>query len=160
MTKAEFIKFNIDIINKKYNTKYDADILNYNDCDSVFISIDNDSCFSIKDIVTLLSNLKLNDWKITLNYGDEGGDYFGFTYLDTIIRRNGCIILDGDSSEFDDNVMTGSSLKDSYLINKMKNELVYINNMDEGGNFGTNRRMTYIEIFVNKFGTSNRVNFG
>ena len=48
MTKAEFIKFNIDIINKKYNTKYDADILNYNDCDSVFISIDNDSCFQSK----------------------------------------------------------------------------------------------------------------
>ena len=56
--------------------------------------------------------------------------------------------------------MTGSNLRYSYLNNGMKNELVYINNMDEGGDFGTNRRMTYIEICANKIGTSNRVNLG
>ena len=70
------------------------------------------------------------------------------------------MILDGDSEEYDDNVMTGSTLREMFLINGMKDELVYINNMDEGGDFGTNRRMTYIEICVNKIGTSNRVNLG
>ena len=102
----------------------------------------------------------MDEWKISLNYGDEGGDYVGFTYLDNITRKNGYMIFDGDSEEYDDNVMTGSSLREMFLINGMKDELVYINNMDEGGDFGTNRRMTYIEIYVNKIGTSNRVNLG
>ena len=107
-----------------------------------------------------MHNSNLNEWKISLNYGDEGGDYVGFTYLDNITRKNGYMILDGDSEEYDDNVMTGSNLREMFLINGMKDELVYINNMDEGGDFVTNRRMTYIEIYVNKIGTSNRVNFG
>ena len=160
MTKAEIIKSNIENVNEKYNTSFGVRILNHKNYDVVLVTKEDDSCFTIEDIISVLHNSGLDDWKISLNYGDEGGDYVGFTYLDNIKRKNSCIILDGDSEEYDDNVMTGSSLREMFLINGMKDELVYINNMDEGGDFGTNRRMTYIEIYVNKIGTSNRVNLG
>ena len=160
MTKAEIIKNNIENVNEKYNTSFGVKILNHKNYDAVLVTKEDDSCFTIEDIISVLHNSGLDDWKISLNYGDEGGDYVGFTYLDNIKRKNGCMILDGDSEEYDDNVMTGSSLREMFLINDMKDELVYINNMDEGGDFGTNRRMTYIEIYVNKIGTSNRVNLG
>ena len=160
MTKAEIIKSNIENVNDKYNTLFGVKILNHKNYDAVLVTKEDDSCFTIEDIISVLHNSGLDDWKISLNYGDEGGDYVGFTYLDNIKRKNGHIILGGDSEEYDDNVMTGSSLREMFLINGMKDELVYINNMDEGGDFGTNRRMTYIEIYVNKIGTSNRVNLG
>ena len=160
MTKAEIIKSNIENVNEKYNTSFGVKILNHKNYDAVLVTKEDDSCFTIEDIISVLHNSGLDDWKISLNYGDEGGDYVGFTYLDNIKRKNGCMILDGDSEEYDDNVMTGSSLREMFLINGMKDELVYINNMDEGGDFGTNRRMTYIEIHVNKIGISNRVNLG
>ena len=160
MAKAEIIKSNIENVNEKYNTSFGVKILNHKNYDAVLVTKEDDSCFTIEDIISVLHNSGLDDWKISLNYGDEGGDYVGFTYLDNIKRKNSCMILDGDSEEYDDNVMTGSSLREMFLINGMKNELVYINNMDEGGDFGTNRRMTYIEIYVNKIGTSNRVNLG
>ena len=160
MTKAEIIKSNIENVNEKYNTSFGVKILNHKNYDAVLVTKEDDSCFTIEDIISVLHNSGLDDWKISLNYGDEGGDYVGFTYLDNIKRKNGHIILGGDSKEYDDNVMTGSSLREMFLINGMKDELVYINNMDEGGDFGTNRRMTYIEIYVNKIGTSNRVNLG
>lgn len=160
MTKAEIIKSNIENVNEKYNTSFEVNIINYKNYDTVLITKEDDSCFTIKDIISILHNSNLNDWKISLNYGDEGGDYPGFTYLDAITRKNGYMILDGDSEEYDDNVMTGSSLREMFLINGMKDESVYINNMDAGGDFGTNRRMSYIEICVNKIGTSNRVNLG
>ena len=160
MTKAEIIKSNIENVNDKYNTLFKVNILNHKNYDTVLVIKEDDSCFTIKDIISILHNSNLNEWKISLNYGDEGGDYVGFTYLDNITRKNGYMILDGESEEYDDGVMTGSSLRYSYLNNGMKNELVYINNMDEGGDFGTNRRMTYIEICANKIGTSNRVNLG
>ena len=160
MTKAEIIKSNIENVNDKYNTSFGVKILNHKNYDAVLVTKEDDSCFTIEDIISVLHNSGLDDWKISLNYGDEGGDYVGFTYLDNIKRKNGHIILGGDSEEYDDNVMTGSTLREMFLINGMKDELVYINNMDEGGDFGTNRRMTYIEIYVNKIGTSNRVNLG
>ena len=160
MTKAEIIKNNIENVNEKYNTSFGVKILNHKNYDAVLVTKEDDSCFTIEDIISVLHNSGLDDWKISLNYGDEGGDYVGFTYLDNIKRKNGCMILDGDSEEYDDNVMTGSTLREMFFINGMKDELVYINNMDEGGDFGTNRRMTYIEIYVNKIGTSNRVNLG
>ena len=160
MTKAEIIKSNIENVNEKYNTSFGVKILNHKNYDAVLVTKEDDSCFTIEDIISVLHNSGLDDWKISLNYGDEGGDYVGFTYLDNIKRKNGYMILDGDSKEYDDNVMTGSTLREMFLINGMKDELVYINNMDEGGDFGTNRRMTYIEIYVNKIGTSNRVNLG
>lgn len=160
ITKAEIIKNNIKNVNEKYNTSFGVMIVNHKNYDKVLVIKEDDSCFTIKDIISILHNSNLNEWKISLNYGDEGGDYLGFTYLDNITRKNGYMILDGDSEEYDDNVMTGSSLREMFLINGMKDELVYINNMDEGGDFGTNRRMTYIEIYVNKIGTSNRVNLG
>lgn len=160
MTKAEIIKSNIENVNEKYNTSFEVNIINHKNYDTVLITKEDDSCFTIKDIISILHNSNLNDWKISLNYGDEGGDYPGFTYLDAITRKNGYMILNGDSGEYGDNVMTGSSLREMFLINKMENDLVYINNMDAGGDFGTNRRMTYIEICVNKIGTSNRVNLG
>ena len=160
MTKAEIIKSNIENVNDKYNTSFGVKILNHKNYDAVLVTKEDDSCFTIEDIISVLHNSGLDDWKISLNYGDEGGDYVGFTYLDNIKRKNSCMILDGDSEEYDDNVMTGSSLREMFLINGMKDELVYINNMDEGGDCGTNRRMTYIEIYVNKIGTSNRVNLG
>ena len=160
MTKAEIIKSNIENINDKYNTSFEINILNHKNYDSVLVTKEDDSCFTIEDIISVLHNSSLDDWKISLNYGDEGGDYVGFTYLDNITRKNGYMILDGESEEYDDGVMTGSSLRYSYLNNGMKDELVYINNMNEGGDFGTNRKMTYIEICVNKIGTSNRVNLG
>ena len=160
MTKAEIIKSNIENVNEKYNTSFGVKILNHKNYDAVLVTKEDDSCFTIEDIISVLHNSGLDDWKISLNYGDEGGDYVGFTYLDNIKRKNGHIILGGDSEEYDDNVMTGSSLREMFFINGMKDELVYINNMDEGGDFGTNRRMTYIEIYVNKIGTSNRVNLG
>ena len=160
MTKAEIIKSNIENVNDKYNTSFKVNILNHKNYDTVLVIKEDDSCFTIKDIISILHNSNLNEWKISLNYGDEGGDYVGFTYLDNITRKNGYMILDGESEEYDDGVMTVSSLRYSYLNNGMKNELVYINNMDEGGDFGTNRRVTYIEICANKIGTSNRVNLG
>ena len=160
MTKAEIIKSNIENVNEKYNTSFGVKILNHKNYDAVLVTKEDDSCFTIEDIISVLHNSGLDDWKISLNYGDEGGDYVGFTYLDNIKRKNGHIILGGDSEEYDDNVMTGSTLREMFLINGMKDELVYINNMDESGDFGTNRRMTYIEIYVNKIGTSNRVNLG
>lgn len=160
MTKAEIIKTNIENVNDKYNTSFGVKIVNHKNYDTVLVIKEDDSCFTIKDIISILHNSNLNEWKISLNYGDEGCDYVGFTYLDNIKRKNGHIILGGDSEEYDDNVMTGSTLREMFLINGMKDELVYINNMDEGGDFGTNRRMTYIEIYVNKIGTSNRVNLG
>ena len=160
MTKAEIIKSNIENVNEKYNTSFEINILNHKNYDAVLVTKEDDSCFTIEDIISVVHNSGLDDWKISLNYGDEGGDYVGFTYLDNITRKNGYMILDGESEEYDNGVMTGSSLRYSYLNNGMKNELVYINNMDEGGDFGTNRRMTYIEIYVNKIGTSNRVNLG
>ena len=160
MTKAEIIKSNIENVNEKYNTSFGVKILNHKNYDAVIVTKEDDSCFTIEDIISVLHNSDLDDWKISLNYGDEGGDYVGFTYLDNIKRKNGHIILGGDSEEYDDNVMTGSTLREMFLINGMKDELIYINNMDEGGDFGTNRRMTYIEIHVNKIGTSNRVNLG
>ena len=160
MTKAEIIKSNIENVNEKYNTSFGVKILNHKNYDAVLVTKEDDSCFTIEDIISVLHNSGLDDWKISLNYGDEGGDYVGFTYLDNITRKNGYMILGGDSEEYDDNVMTGSSLREMFLINDMKDELVYINNMDESGDFGTNRRMTYIEIYVNKIGTSNRVNLG
>nr|DAM31590.1 MAG TPA: hypothetical protein [Ackermannviridae sp.] len=160
MTKAEIIKSNIENVNNKYNTSFEVNILDHKNYDTVLVTKEDDSCFTIKDIISILHNSNLNDWKISLNYGDEGGDYPGYTYLDEIRRKNGYMILDGDSEEYDDNVMTGSSLREMFLINGMKDELVYINNMDGGGDYGTNRRMTYIEIYVNKIGTSNRVNLG
>lgn len=160
MTKAEIIKSNIENVNEKYNTSFEVNILNHKNYDTVFVTKKDNSCYTIKDIISILHNSNLNEWKISLNYGDEGGDYLGYTYLDEIRRKNGYMILDGDSEEYDDTVMTGSSLRDMFLVNGMKDELVYINNMDGGGDYGTNRRMTYIEINVNKIGTSNRVNFG
>lgn len=160
MTKAEIIKNNIKNVNEKYNTSFKVNIVNHKNYDTIFVTKEDNSCFTIKDIISILHNSNLNEWKISLNYKDEGCDYLGFIYLDTIVRKNEHIILDGHSFEFDNNVMTGSSLRDSYLMNKMKNELVYIHNMNEDGDFGTNNRMTYIEIFVNKIGTSNRINFG
>ena len=160
MTKAENIKSNIENVNDKYNTSFGVKIVNHKNYDTVFVIKEDDSCFTIKDIISILHNSNLNEWKISLNYGDEVGYYLGFTYLDNIARNNGYMILDGDSGEYDDNVMTGSTLREMFFINGMKDELVYINNMDEGGDFGTNRRMTYIEIHVNKIGTSNRVNLG
>ena len=160
MTKAEIIKSNIENVNEKCNTSFGVKILNHKNYDAVLVTKEDDSCFTIEDIISVLHNSGLDDWKISLNYGDEGGDYVGFTYLDNIKRKNGYMILDGDSEEYDDNVMTGSSLREMFLINGMKDELVYINNMDESSDFGTNRRMTYIEIYVNKIGTSNRVNLG
>ena len=160
MAKAEIIKSNIENVNYKYNTSFGVKILNHKNYDVVLVTKEDDSCFTIKDIISILHNSGLDEWKISLNYGDEGGDYVGFTYLDNIKRKNGCMILDGDSEEYDDNVMTGSSLREMFLTNGMKDELVYINNMDEGGDFGTNRRMTYIEIYVNKISASNRVNLG
>ena len=160
MTKAEIIKSNIENVNEKYNTSFGVKILNHKNYDAVLVTKEDDSCFTIEDIISVLHNSGFDDWTISLNYVDEGGDYVGFTYSDNIKRKNGCMILDGDSEEYDDNVMTGSSLREMFLINGMKDELVYINNMDEDGDFGTNRRMTYIEICVNKIGTSNRVNLG
>ena len=160
MTKAEIIKNNIENVNEKYNTSFEINILNHKNYDTVLVTKEDDPCFTIKDVISILRNSGLDDWKISLNYGDEGGDYVGFTYLDNIKRKNGYMILGGNSEEYDDNVMTGSTLREMFLINGMKDELVYINNMDEGGDFGTNRRMTYIEIYVNKIGTSNRVNLG
>lgn len=100
MTKAEIIKSNIENVNEKYNTSFEVMIVNYKNYDKVLVIKEDDSCFTIKDIISILHNSNLNEWKISLNYGDEGGD------------------------------------------------------------FGTNRRMTYIEIYVNKIGTSNRVNLG
>lgn len=160
MTKAEIIKNNIENVNNKYNTSFEVNILDHKNYDTVLVTKKDNSCYTIKDIISILHNTNLNEWKISLNYGDEGGDYLGYTYLDEIRRKNGYMILDGDSEEYDDTVMTGSSLREIFLVNGMKDELVYINNMDGGGDYGTNRRMTYIEINVNKIGTSNRVNFG
>lgn len=159
MTRAEIIKSNIENINDKYNTSFEVDIFtcNYN-YDIVTVSKKNDSpSFSIEDAITILHNSNLDDWKISLNYDNESS---GHIYLDMIRRKNGLMILNGHSSEFDEGIMDGSSLRNSYLANKMKNEPVYINNMDEDGNFYTIRQMTYIEIYVNKIGSSNRVNFG
>ena len=124
MTKAEIIKRNIENVNDKYNTSFGVKIVNHKNYDTVLVIKEDDSCFTIKDIISILHNSNLNEWKISLNYGDEGGDYVGFTYLDNIARKNGYMILDGESEEYDDNVMTGSSLRYSYLNNGMKDELV------------------------------------
>ena len=122
MTKAEIIKSNIENVNDKYNTSFGVKILNHKNYDAVLVTKEDDSCFTIEDIISVLHNSGLDDWKISLNYGDEGGDYVGFTYLDNIKRKNSYMILDGDSKEYDDNVMTGSSLREMLLINGMKDE--------------------------------------
>ena len=162
MTKAEIIKSNIENVNDKYNTSFNVNILNrksrnYN---TVLVTKEDGFNFTIEDIITVLHNSGLEDWKISLNYGDEDIDYLGYAYLDNIKRKNGYIVLDGNLEECHDNVMTGLSLRDNYLSNGMKNEPVYINNRGGGINFGTNRGMSYIEIRINKIGTSDRVNFG
>ena len=97
MTKAEIIKRNIENVNDKYNTSFGVKIVNHKNYDTVLVIKEDDSCFTIKDIISILHNSNLNEWKISLNYGDEGGDYVGFTYLDNITRKNGYMILDGDS---------------------------------------------------------------
>ena len=96
MTKAEIIKNNIENVNDKYNTLFGVKIVNHKNYDTVLVIKEDDSCFTIKDIISILHNSNLNEWKISLNYGDEGGDYVGFTYLDNIRRKNGYMILDGD----------------------------------------------------------------
>lgn len=97
MTKAEIIKSNIENVNEKYNTSFGVKIVNHKNYDKVLVIKEDDSCFTIKDIISILHNSNLNEWKISLNYGDEGGDYLGFTYLDNITRKNGYMILGGDS---------------------------------------------------------------
>ena len=102
MTKADIIKSNIENVNEKYNTSFEINILNHKNYDAVLVTKEDDSCFTIEDIISVLYNSGLDDWKISLNYGDEGGDYVGFTYLDNITRKNGYMILDGESEEYDD----------------------------------------------------------
>jgi len=157
MTRAEIIKSKIENINEKYNMQFSASIVEHKNYDSVLVFKDT---FTLKDVVTVLHNCGLDEWKVTLNYGDEGGDYLGYTYLDEISRKNGFLKLDGDSEEYEDGAMTGRSLRDSYLMHMNDNEVVHIQNMDEGGDYGTNRSMSYIQIVVNKIGSRDRVNLG
>lgn len=157
MTRAEIIKNNIENINEKYNTNFSVSIVEHKGYDCVLVFKET---FTLKDVVSVLHNCGLDDWKISLNYGDEGGDYPGYAYLDEISRKNGYLKLSGDSEEYEDGVMTGRSMRDNYLMHINDNEVVHIENMDNGGDYGTNRAMSYIEIVVNKIGNHDRVNLG
>lgn len=56
MTKAEIIKRNIENVNDKYNTSFKVNILNHKNYDTGFVTKENDSCFTIKDIISILYN--------------------------------------------------------------------------------------------------------
>ena len=67
MTKAEIIKRNIENVNDKYNTSFGVKIVNHKNYDTVLVIKEDDSCFTIKDIISILHYSNLNEWKISLN---------------------------------------------------------------------------------------------
>ena len=52
MTKAEIIKRNIENVNDKYNTSFGVKILNHKNYDAVLVTKEDDSCFTIEDIIS------------------------------------------------------------------------------------------------------------
>lgn len=156
MTRTEIIKNNIEALGTEYNIRVSTH-KNYN---IILISHKLCEAFTMRDVLDIInSSDELKNWKISLNYGDDGGEYPGYTYMDNLSRKNGITILDGDSEEYMEGVWTGESLNISYALNGKKDETIYIQNMDEGGEYSGARPMTFIEIYINKIGTSDRINF-
>lgn len=156
MNRTEIIKNNIEALNKEYDIRVSSH-KNYN-----IILVSNKFCeaFTMEDVLSIINSTdELKNWKISLNYGDDGGEYPGYIYMDNLSRKNGVTVLNGESEEYMEGVWTGGSLNMSYMLNDKKDETIYIQNMDEGGEYAGARPMTFIEIYINKIGTSDRINF-
>lgn len=163
MTKTEIIKnsienainvygFNLVLANVIQSRKYDVIVVGKEG---------NESPFTFTELLGVLdANKELENWKVSLNYGYEGGEFIGFSYMDEISRRDGIATFKAHSNEYEDNLYTVSSIRNSFLLNGKKDEIIYIKNMDRNGDCFGARPMTYVEIYINKIGTKNRINLG
>ena len=163
MIKTEIVKNNIEnVINSNDFKVTIANIIKSKNYDVILIEKEDvDNPFTFNELLNILNvDEELENWKVSLNYGYDYGEFIGFSYMDEISRRDGIAIFKAHSNEYEDRLYTVSSIKDSFLLDGMKDDIIYIKNMDRNGDCFGARPMTYIEIYINKIGTKNRINLG
>lgn len=163
MIKTEIVKNNIEnAINSNGFKVTIANVIKSKNYDVIIVGKEgNESPFTFNELLNILNvDEELENWKVSLNYGYDYGEFIGFSYMDEISRRDGIAIFKAHSNEYEDRLYTVSSIKDSFLLDGMKDDIIYIKNMDRNGDCFGARPMTYIEIYINKIGTKNRINLG
>lgn len=163
MIKTENIKKKIEkVINSRNFKATIANVIQHKNYDVILIEKEDvDNSFTFNELLNILNvDKELENWKVSLNYGYDYGEFIGFSYMDEISRRDGIAIFKAHSNEYEDRLYTVSSIKDSFLLDEMKDDIIYIKNMDRNGDCFGARPMTYIEIYIDKIGTKNRINLG
>lgn len=159
MNRTENILNNIKSIVK--NEKYSCDIkLVDRQSHDVIAIFPNSSNTTLDNLVKILNTEFTKDFKIALQHGNSGMDYFGYSFMDSVTKGNMNLLkFDGTLSEVDENIMTPSSLFDIWLMHgKSNDEIVTIKNRDENAKDLTGTRyISYIEIHVNNIGTTNKI---
>lgn len=159
MTKTENISKTISSIIKYENYNFDIRTIDRKNYDAIVI-FPNGSNITLDKLVKMLNTQLTKDFKIALQHGDEGKDYLGYSFMESVSKGNiNHLKFDGTLSEVEEGILTPSSLFDIWLMHgKTNDEIVTIKNRDENAKDLTGTRyISYIEIHVNKIGTTNKI---
>lgn len=118
---------------------------------SVFIS-KNKSCIVEKtylmvEVLSVLQTIGCDDFKLGIQYGDEGGEYYGYGTVNTFETDGVIYTLDGDVDGMHEMSVADfiNRTEDFDDTNDVDGRLI-IKNMDGGGDYYGYRGCEYVEV--------------
>lgn len=162
MLTSEIIMSAIGIVNENKVSEFEVKAESHANYDMVTITKDNSNPFTYTDLVKVIDGIPaMADFKVSLQYGDDGGEYFGYTYMDEMdCNGEDMLLFNGNSKMDSEEVFQCKHIKLRYYNAKYKERIIYIQNMDDGGDYSGSRPMEYMEIYIDKTGGNHRVNLG
>lgn len=121
---------------------------------SVFISRNKtsvvDKTYLMVEVLSVLQNIGCDDFKLGIQYGDEGGEYYGYGIVNTFETDGVIYTLDGDVDGMHEMTVSDfiSRAEDFDDMNDVDGHLM-IKNMDGGGEYYGYRECWYVEVVLN-----------
>lgn len=151
MTTVDNIRDYVGVVNNETHTNYITKSYKTGYFDWITISKEDGKPFTFLDLAQLLIYIPgIDNFKVSLQYGDDGGYYNGRAYMDEMYYENGKLIFNGDTNKPNEDTFTVNSIKAHFMLDKYKDHTIYIQNMDDGGDYSGSRPMEYLEIYISK----------
>lgn len=122
---------------------------------SVFITRNKsnivDKTYLMVEVLSVLQNIGCDDFKLGIQYGDEGGEYYGYGTVNTFETDGVIYTLDGDVDGMHEMTVADfiNRTEDFDDTNDVDGRLM-IKNMDEGGDIYGYRECEYVEVIIDK----------
>lgn len=118
---------------------------------SVFISRNKtnvfDKTYLMVEVLSILQTIGCDDFKLGIQYGDEGGEYYGYGTVNTFETDGIVYTLDGDVDGMHEMTVADfiNRTEDFDDMNDVDGHLM-IKNMDGGGDYYGYRECSYVEV--------------